>query len=117
MTQTRQNLPKNAAKVEFIIHAETVKSMLRSGFNMRNIYNKLREEQNISMSYYTLCYYVRKIHEERQNKGLAEQQQQLIKPTTERQAAPITPQRQPGIIKTGSDPFPDPRNIDPKTLI
>jgi len=118
MTRTRQGLPKNAAKVEFIIHAETVKSMLNAGFNLRNIHTKMVEMHNISMSYYTLCYYVRKIHEKQQGKGLAEQQPfTTAKSTTERQAAHINPQRQPGIIKTGSDPFPDPRNIDPKTLI
>jgi len=114
MTQTRQCLPRNAAKVEFIIHAETVKSMLNAGFNLRNIHAKLVEMHNISMSYYTLCYYVRKIHEERQGKGLAEQQPfATAKPTTERQAVPVSPQRQPGIIKADSKTFPDPRAMNP----
>ena len=60
MTSERQNLPRNAAKVEFIVHAETIKSMLSEGYNLRNIYNKLRELDNFSMSYFTLCSWYRK---------------------------------------------------------
>ena len=67
----RQKLPRNAAKVEFIRLREDVKSMLNAGFNLRNIHAKMMELHNISMSYFTLCHYVRKIHEERRN---AEQQ-------------------------------------------
>ena len=60
MTSERHNLPRNAAKVEFIAHAETIKSMLNEGYNLRNIYNKLSEFQNFSMSYFTLCHWYRK---------------------------------------------------------
>ena len=60
MTSERHNLPKNAAKVEFIVHAATIKSMLHEGYNLRNIYNKLRELHNLSMSYFTLCAWYRK---------------------------------------------------------
>jgi hypothetical protein len=37
--------------------------------------------------------------------------------TTFGQPAPVRPQRRPGIISADPEPFPDPRNIDPKTLI
>jgi hypothetical protein len=66
MSSTRQKLPKNAAKVEFILLREEVKSLLNAGFNLRNIHAKLVENHNLAMSYLTLCYYVRKLHEERQ---------------------------------------------------
>ena len=64
MTSERQRLPKNAAKVEFISHSETVKYMLNAGYNMRNIYNKLRDIHGISMSYYTLCALTRNLLKE-----------------------------------------------------
>ena len=80
MTSERQNLPRNAAKVQFIAHAEAIKSMLNEGYNLRNIYNKLRELQNFSMSYYTLCHWYRKAIKEVDNKP-------QVKPTI----APKTP--------------------------
>ncbi|GHV49839.1 hypothetical protein FACS1894168_0150 [Deltaproteobacteria bacterium] len=60
MANERQRLPKNAARVEFMPHAESIKSMLNSGFNIRNVYNKLCQLHNLSMSYFTLCSLVRK---------------------------------------------------------
>ena len=108
MSSTRQKLARNAAKVEFKLIRDDVLSMLDDGFNLRNVHAKMLEKRNIAMSYFTLCYYVRKIQEERQAG------QQSFVPA--KPAAP-TPQRQTGIIKSGPTPFPDPKNIDPKTLI
>ena len=85
MTSKRQRLPKSAAKVEFIIHAETVKSMLQSGFNMRNIYNKLCELHNLSMSYFTLCALSRKTFKEEKNK---ERAKPMTPPTSSIPASP-----------------------------
>ena len=70
----RQKLPKNAAKVEFIRVREDVKSMLNTGYNLRNIHAKLVELYGISMSYYTLCLHVRKLNQERQGGEQAAQQ-------------------------------------------
>jgi hypothetical protein len=71
MTRERQGLPKNAAKVEFITHSATIRSMLDEGYNLRNIYNKLRELHNLSMSYFTLCAWYRKIFKEEKGKKQA----------------------------------------------
>jgi len=76
MTSERQRLPKNAAKVEFIAHAETIKSLLNEGYNLRNIYNKLRTFHNFSMSYFTLCAWYRKTFKDEKNK---EQKKPVIK--------------------------------------
>jgi len=67
MTSERQKLPKNAAKVEFIVHAETIRALLNEGYNLRNVYNKLRELHNISMSYFTLCDWYRRTFKEEKN--------------------------------------------------
>jgi hypothetical protein len=69
MTNARQKLPKNAAKVEFIRVREDVKSMLNAGYNLRNIHAKLVELHDIAMSYYTLCLHVRKLNQEGQGSG------------------------------------------------
>jgi hypothetical protein len=52
MTHERQKLPKNAARVEFIPHIEAIKSILNSGFNIRNIYKKLCELHNLHVIFY-----------------------------------------------------------------
>jgi len=77
MTSERQRLPKNAAKVEFVPHGETVKSMLHDGYNMMNIYNKLCDLHNISMSYFTFCALVRKLLKEEKDQ---EQRKPIISP-------------------------------------
>ncbi len=64
MTRKRQRLPKNAAKVEFIAHLETIKSLLDEGYNLRNIHNTLCERHNLSMSYFALCAWYRKLIKE-----------------------------------------------------
>jgi len=77
MTNERQRLPKNAAKVEFVPYGDTVKAMLNAGYNMMNIYNKLRDIHNISMSYFTFCALTRKLLKE--EKG-CEQRKPLVPP-------------------------------------
>jgi hypothetical protein len=67
MTSERQNLPKNAAKVEFIAHVEEIRSLLGEGYNLRNIHNKLRELHNLSMSYFALCDWYRRTLKEEKN--------------------------------------------------
>ena len=74
MTDKKQRLPKNAAKVEFIIHSETIKALLSEGFNLRNVYNKLHKLDNFTMSYFTLCALYRKTVKKENNK-------EQIKPT------------------------------------
>ena len=88
MTSERQNLPRNAAKVEFIAHVETIKAMLSEGYNLRNIYNKLRELQNFTMSYFTLCHWYRKAIKEIKHK---EQIKPKVMPKIP--SAPVAPKK------------------------
>jgi len=90
------------------------------GFDKKKIHKRLTESGQFTMSYDAFCKIVTKaIRNELSVQSLAPPElppPSAVKPEN-KQAAPITPQRQPGIIKTGSEPFPEPRNIDPKTLI
>jgi 3-phosphoglycerate kinase len=88
MTSERQRLPKNAAKVQFIAHLETIKSMLNEGYNLRNIHNKLCELSEFSMSYFTLCDRYRKSVREVKNK---EQAKPVITPKIP--SAPAVPKK------------------------
>jgi hypothetical protein len=87
MTNERQNLPKNAAKVEFIAHTETIRSMLSEGYNLRNIHNKLRELHNLSMSYFALCDWYRRTLKEEKSK---EQAKPTITPKTPSMSTPTS---------------------------
>jgi methionine aminopeptidase len=78
MTNTRERLPKNAAKVEFIRNSEDIKSMLKAGYNLRNIYAKLVEIHSLAMSYYTLCAYSRKFIKNKEQQDQSVPQQQSI---------------------------------------
>jgi hypothetical protein len=109
MTKERQSLPKNAAKVEFITHAETIRSMLDEGYNLRNIYNKLRELQHLSMSYFTLCFWYRRTFKEDRKK----ERTKPARVAENRQVIPARPQRTLGIIKAETKSFPDPRTMNP----
>jgi hypothetical protein len=98
-------------RVEFVACKETIDSMLAQGFSKKLIHERLTSEGRCSMHYITFCEFIR-------NAG----QMQLQPPPKQAENSksaplPVRPQRQPGIIRTGPDPFPDPKHIDPKTLI
>lgn len=94
MTQGRQRLPKNAAKVEFIAHLETIKSLLDEGYNLRNIHNKLCERHNLAMSYFALCAWYRKIiKEESGKKEESSKKQEKTKPVLKMPAIPSAPKK------------------------
>jgi hypothetical protein len=107
MTNERRTLPKNAGKVEFIAHAETIKSLLNEGYNLRNIYNKLRQLDNFTMSYNTLCDWYRKTIKEEKSKG-------QVKKT----ATPPATQKMPAISSSPAAPqkLTRPEDIDRGTL-
>lgn len=92
------------ARVEFLACKETVDAMLEQGFSKKLIHERLTEDGRFSMSYITLCHYIRKIAP----KGVAKHSSSPV---------PARDVLRPGIIKTGPEPMQDPRTIDPKTLI
>ena len=92
MGNKKQALPKNAGKVEFIVHADTIRSLLNKGYNLRNIYNKLCKLHNFSMSYFTLCYWYRKtIKEIKADEKVKEQTKPMITPKIH--SAPAAPKK------------------------
>jgi len=99
------------ARVEFVASRETIDSMLAQGFSKKLIHERLISEGRCSMHYITFCEFIR-------NAGKMQfqappKQAESCKPAL----LPARPQRQPGIIRTGPEPFPDPKHVDPKTLI
>jgi len=102
------------AKIEYIACKDTVDTMLAQGFNPKLIHEKLTAEGRFTMAYPSFTQILRN----------AERKIPPAKPTRIapspadiRHPSFVRPQRQPGIIRVGPEPFPDPRNIDPKTLI
>jgi len=110
-----KRIPNNTAGIEFAAHLENIKEFLRLNYKAAHIHRLLKEDGKITMSYGAFCYQMRRLCSENATKPKAPPKNAPV--TQSIQAAPPRPQRQPGIIKTGPEPFPDPRNIDPKTLI
>ena len=93
---------------------ETVDSMLAQDFNPKLIHEKLTAEGRFTMAYPSFTQILRNAD---RKFPPAKPAKVSPSPADDRHPAPVRPQRQPGIIRTGPEPFPDPRNIDPKTLI
>ena len=109
---SNKRLRKQMAKIEYLAYKETVDALLAKDFNPKLIHEKLTAEGRITMAYPSFTQILRN----------AERKHPPAKPTVaaaaeNSQAVPLRPQRQPGIIRVGPEPFPDPRSIDPKTLI
>jgi len=102
-------LRRSMARVEFLACKDTIDSMQAQGFSKKLIHERLIADGRCSMSYITFCEYIRNVGEKAPHPQQAEPRHQV--------SPPVRPQRQPGIIRVGPEPFPDPRNIDPKTLI
>jgi hypothetical protein len=97
---------RHMAIVEFRDCKETVDSMLARGFSKKLIHERLVEEGRMSMHYITFCEYIRNA-----------KANPVSPPPPPVDNRPARPARIPGIIKSNMEPLPDPRNIDPKTLI
>ena len=102
---------RSMARVEFLASKETITSMLAQGFSKKLIHERLISEGRCTMHYITFCEFIRKAGQTQLQPP--PKQAENCKPAP----LPVRPQRQPGIIKVGPEPFPDPKNIDPKTLI
>ena len=85
--------------------------MLAQDFNPKLIHEKLTEEGRFTMAYSSFTQILREAGRK------LSPVRAVPSPADNRQVSPSRPQRQPGIIKTGIEPFPDPRKIAPKTLI
>ena len=100
---------RSMAKVEFLANREMIDAMLSQGFSKKLIHERLISEGRCSMHYITFCEFIRKADKLPPSPSPKQREDQPI-PSSRNQ-------RQPGIIRTGPEPFPDPRTIDPKTLI
>ena len=113
-----RRIARNGARIELIACRETVEALMAQGLDKKKIHTRLTENGQFTMSYAAFCKLAIKVAVN----GLPVQtlMPSVSSPThTEgrQSVTPIRPQRQPGIIKSGPEPFPDPKNIDPKTLI
>ena len=104
-------IPYNTGGIEFTALLEDIKDYLRQNYKAAHIHRLLKADGKVTMSYGAFCYHLNRLCSEDAPVAKAS-----AKPEN-RQAAHISPQRQPGIIKTGSAPMQDPRTIDPKTII
>ena len=100
---------RSMARVEFLANKEMIDALLAQGFSKKLIHERLISEGRSSMHYITFCEFIRKADKLPPSPLLKHKEDQPI-PSSRNQ-------RQSGIIKTGPEPFPDPRTIDPKTLI
>ena len=106
---TGKPLQRYMARVEFLACKEVIDSMLAQGFSKKLIHERMVSDGRCSMSYITFCEFIRNAGEK------APPQQPAA--TRHPVSPPARPQRQSRIISADPEPFPDPRNIDPKTLI
>ena len=97
------------AMIEYKACKEEVDALLAQDFNSKLIHEKLTKEGRFTMAYPSFSQILRKA----ENKIPSARPV----PAESRQTPPVRPQRRPGIISADPEPFPDPRNIDPKTLI
>ena len=103
--QSSKRLRKQMAKVEYTVCKETVDSMLAQNFSPKLIHEKLTAEGRFTMAYTSFTQILRN----------AERNPPPAKTAVveTKQAVPVRPQRQPGIIKAESKTFPDPRAMNP----
>ena len=97
------------ARVEYLACREEIDSMLARGFSRKLIHEELIKSGRCTMKYNTFCEFIAAAEKPPPDPSPKE--------TEHQPAPPVRPQRQPGIIKSGPEPFPDPKKIDPKTLI
>ena len=100
---------RSMARVEFLANREMIDDMLSQGFSKKLIHERLISEGRSSMHYITFCEFIRKADKLPPSPSPKQREDQSI--------PSLRPGRQPGIIKAAPAPFPDPRTIDPKTLI
>ncbi|GHV54372.1 hypothetical protein FACS1894206_07020 [Deltaproteobacteria bacterium] len=100
-----------AARVEYTACREDVEALFAKGYSVIMAYEKMKEEGRFSCGYSAFCDYAR-------GQGKRKHSPKAKVRNTPPGHAPINrPPRVPGIIKSNFEPLPDPRNIDPKTLI
>ena len=113
--QSSKRLRKQKAKIEYRDCKEIVDALLAQDFNPKLIHEKLTEEGRFSMAYSSFTQILRNAE---RNIPRSKVVKAAPSAASSPQPSPAPrPQRQPGIIKSGPEPFPDPKNIDPKTLI
>ena len=106
---TGKPLRRYMARVEFLACKDAIDAMLVQGFSKKLIHERMIADGRCSMSYITFCEFIRD----------AGKKSPPPQPVASRHpvSPPAHPQRVPGIIRVGPEPFPDPTKIDPKTLI
>lgn len=105
-----KRLKKDAAKIQYKACKEEIDSLMAQGHNQKMIFDRLTEEGRFTMAYSSFTQILRNAE---RNTPPSKPVKAAPHPDTRQ---PAQPQRQPGIIKTGPEPFPDPKHIDPKTL-
>jgi TATA-binding protein-associated factor Taf7 len=108
-----KRLRKQMALIEFKSCKEEVDALLALDFNPKLIHERLTEQGRMTMAYTSFTQILRNS----QRKNAAAPVSTAAVEKRPPAASPVRPQSRPGIIKTGPEPFPDPKNIDPKTLI
>jgi len=97
-----------SARIYYYACREDVEAMLAKGYNIRNVYDHMKEQGRFSCGYSAFCDYVRG-----GGKRLHSKRGKSPKSAT---AAPVK-NTGPIIIGRPKEPFPDPRTMDIKDCI
>lgn len=100
MVMSKKKIARNAGKIEFMVVKQFLSEMLEQGHNLKNIYKKLMENKEITMSYAAFCYHFR-IHLKQHIKRSF-----VTSKATKKQS--ITDKHQPSFVK--------PEDVDIKSL-
>lgn len=97
-----------SARVEYFACLEDVEAMLAKGYNVRNVYDHMKEQGRFACGYSAFCDYVRgngrRLHSRKKTSGTK---------SFSTQPRPAGPK----IIRAANDAFPDPRKMDVKDAI
>ena len=91
------------ARAEYFACREDVETMLRQGYSIRLIYERMEEEQRITCSYSAFCDYVR-------GNGTRKHSRRK-KPLPQGRNRTLTERSGPIIVQAKSEGFPDPRTM------
>jgi len=97
----KQKISRNSGKVQFLASKELISEMLSLGYNYRNVHERLMKEHDVTMSYHTFCFWMRKFSEQQPEKAIEKNSTSLP------------------VITTGTTPkgkFMRPENVDSKGL-
>ena len=65
--KSSSRIPKGQAFVEILASMDTIKDMIERGYNLKNIFMKLKDEEKATMAYQTFLYHMRRVVPKKQN--------------------------------------------------